>query len=274
MHSLRFAGKLFDAKGVRFTPTHSVKNGKRYRYYTSQAAVQRASDLPPITRFPAHQLEQLVLAQIVELLRKPEKWQTGIPNSPETSAAAERARDFAKTWLTLLAEKQHSFVREIMRRVIVGNGTVWIEVDRMNLLAALLQDPDYHPDSGEIIAPLSLVAKFNCMRRGNELRVLLPHRVDTVGSAPISSLVNLVARARDWYDQVAAGKARSISQLATQAGLGLRHTRRILQCATLSPEIVEALLSGRHRPDLTVNQILKTVPLGWQEQKRQILRIG
>ena len=32
-------GKIFDTNGVRFTPTHAVKNGKRYRYYTSQAVI-------------------------------------------------------------------------------------------------------------------------------------------------------------------------------------------------------------------------------------------
>ena len=33
-------GILFDAAGNRYTPTHAVKNGKRYRYYTSQAVIR------------------------------------------------------------------------------------------------------------------------------------------------------------------------------------------------------------------------------------------
>ena len=34
------AGKLFDDKGNRMSPSHSVKSGKRYRYYVSQAITQ------------------------------------------------------------------------------------------------------------------------------------------------------------------------------------------------------------------------------------------
>ncbi len=36
-----FTGILFDAAGTRYTPTHATKNGRRYRYYTSQAAIRK-----------------------------------------------------------------------------------------------------------------------------------------------------------------------------------------------------------------------------------------
>ena len=36
-------GKLFDNSGVPFTPTYAVKNGKRYRYYTSQSVIQHVA---------------------------------------------------------------------------------------------------------------------------------------------------------------------------------------------------------------------------------------
>ncbi len=36
-----FTGILFDAVGTLYTPTHANKNGRRYRYYTSQAAIKK-----------------------------------------------------------------------------------------------------------------------------------------------------------------------------------------------------------------------------------------
>ena len=50
------AGLLFDAEGTLYTPTHASKNGRRYRYYTSQAVIQKK--LPhAMPRIPAPDLE-------------------------------------------------------------------------------------------------------------------------------------------------------------------------------------------------------------------------
>ena len=47
-------GLLYDERSNRFTPAHAVKNGKRYRYYVSQAAIKNpgSSHVGPI-RIPA-----------------------------------------------------------------------------------------------------------------------------------------------------------------------------------------------------------------------------
>ena len=47
-------GLLYDDQGNRFTPSHAVKRGKRYRYYVSQAAIHhRATAKTGPTRIPA-----------------------------------------------------------------------------------------------------------------------------------------------------------------------------------------------------------------------------
>jgi DNA invertase Pin-like site-specific DNA recombinase len=85
-------GKLFDSTGVRFTPTHSAKDGKRYRYYTSQAAVRKIGTNPTIARFPAHELERVVMSQIHLLLQKASKCTVGMKNASSRDAAAEHAK--------------------------------------------------------------------------------------------------------------------------------------------------------------------------------------
>jgi site-specific DNA recombinase len=37
-------GLLKDTQGVSFTPTHCVKEGRRYGYYTSQAVIRKQGD--------------------------------------------------------------------------------------------------------------------------------------------------------------------------------------------------------------------------------------
>jgi site-specific DNA recombinase len=267
-------GKLFDSNGVRFTPTHSLKDGKRYRYYTSQTVVRRTGVRPGVTRFPAHQLEEFVLCQIHFLLQSPDKCTTGMKGTPHKDAFAERARDLAGTWSALETSKQHEFARNILKCVTVGQTTVWIEIDRDKLLATL------SPQNTEGTYALGtrksevikLTGELKVLRRGCEFRVLSPDSDSNPHRMPVPSLVNTVARAHDWYEQIVIGKIHSIGQLAQQTGLTRRYVRRILQCATLSPKIVEAFQVGKQRRDLTVKQILTDIPLDWKMQEKRIFQ--
>jgi DNA invertase Pin-like site-specific DNA recombinase len=52
-------GLLFDSDGNRYTPTHAVRKGKRYRYYTCQAVIQKQRKPAPTDRLPAAEIEEL-----------------------------------------------------------------------------------------------------------------------------------------------------------------------------------------------------------------------
>ena len=55
------AGKLFDDRGNRMSPSHAAKGGRRYRYYVSQAILQgRKDDAGSIVRVPAVEIERRV----------------------------------------------------------------------------------------------------------------------------------------------------------------------------------------------------------------------
>ena len=56
------AGKLFDDRGNRMTPTWAAKGGRRWRYYVSQAILQgRRQDAGSFARVPADAIESAVL---------------------------------------------------------------------------------------------------------------------------------------------------------------------------------------------------------------------
>jgi hypothetical protein len=59
-------------------------------------------------------------------------------NSPSKGAAAERIEELSRKWPKLGTSKQYEYVRNILRRVTVGQATVWIEVDKIGLLASFL----------------------------------------------------------------------------------------------------------------------------------------
>jgi site-specific DNA recombinase len=268
------SGKLFDSSGVRFTATHSVKKGKRYRYYTSQTVVRKAGTKPAITRFPAQELERFVISQIHLLLKDPGKCTAGMKDKPSKDAASERAKQLATEWPALEISKQQEFVGNILRVVKIGQTEVWIEIDKTKLLAQLLgrKLEALSPSRREKSDVLKLVGEFQVMRRGGELRVILPHGESGFERERVPSLVKAVARACGWYERIVAGEVTTMGQLARSSGLTRRYVRRILQCAHLSPQITEALLTGRHRPNLTLKEILRGVPINWQEQEQRILR--
>jgi site-specific DNA recombinase len=59
------SGRIFDACGNRMSPTHATKGDVRYRYYVSQAVLQRKPQAPAsLRRIPAAELEALVLAAL------------------------------------------------------------------------------------------------------------------------------------------------------------------------------------------------------------------
>src|SRR5438309_10482816 len=59
------SGRLFDNRGNRMSPTHANKGGVRYRYYVSQAVLQRKPQPSGlISRVPAAEIEALVVAAL------------------------------------------------------------------------------------------------------------------------------------------------------------------------------------------------------------------
>jgi site-specific DNA recombinase len=58
-------GRIFDDRGNRMTPSHSNKDGVRYRYYVSHAVLQRRKqDAWRVTRVPAIDLEKIVVEAV------------------------------------------------------------------------------------------------------------------------------------------------------------------------------------------------------------------
>jgi site-specific DNA recombinase len=54
-------GKIYDDQGNRMTPSHTLKKRVRYRYYVSQAVLQKGTAKPgSVTRVPAVEIETLV----------------------------------------------------------------------------------------------------------------------------------------------------------------------------------------------------------------------
>jgi len=86
------------------------------------------------------------------------------------------------------------------------------------------------------------------------------------------TLIRSVARAHHWFEQLKAGQARSIRDIAEREQLSTSYVMRYLRLAFLAPDIVEAILDGRQPPGISVRKLTnnKQLPSDWTEQ-RQLL---
>ncbi|WP_323019289.1 recombinase family protein [Pararhodobacter sp.] len=65
-------GLLFGPDGAAFSPTHTRKGGKLYRYYVSQTVLKHGAGASPIGRVPAGEIEAAVIDQLRAVFRQPE----------------------------------------------------------------------------------------------------------------------------------------------------------------------------------------------------------
>jgi len=108
-------------------------------------------------------------------------------------------------------------------------------------------------------------------RRGVEMRLIIDGDAGPAARVDLP-LLKATARAYRWSNDLLAGRARSIGEIAKQERLTGRHVRRVMRLAFLAPKIVEAIAEGRQPADLTtlaMTQRIELPPL-WSAQERAL----
>jgi site-specific DNA recombinase len=273
------AGLLYDEDGNRFTPSHAVKHGKRYRYYVSQAAIHhRPATMTGPTRIPAQEIEGVVCRRLQSLLSSPEQLLLAVGAPSEDAATSKEliiaGKQLAKLWLAKSPIEQREFLSNVIGRIVVCERSLEITVLQPALREALLgnrsaqltkQEPFL--DKGKNVFKLMIDARVK--RCGGEVRLLVPtDSANESPSRPVPSLIKAVARAHRWPEQIVQGELKGRLSIARCTGLDERYIGRVLQCALLAPDIVEAILDGHQPPDLSIQKLLKDIPLDWTAQRR------
>jgi hypothetical protein len=111
-------------------------------------------------------------------------------------------------------------------------------------------------------------------RSGRKL-VLAPDGTNTAG-APIfrhidNAMVKAVARAFRWREMLETGEYSTIREIAAAEKINESYVGRILQLTLLAPDIVEAILAGRQPAELTLNVLMRRLPVCWRLQRDAFL---
>src|SRR5207244_12335773 len=104
-------------------------------------------------------------------------------------------------------------------------------------------------------SPIELTTPVAFRRRGVEMRLVLPAVASQNDRSKCDpTLIKAIARGRAWFEELAAGRARSLRELAERDGITRRYVRRLVDLAFLSPELVEAILQGRQPVERTATR--------------------
>ena len=110
--------------------------------------------------------------------------------------------------------------------------------------------------------------------RGGRKIMLTPDgaRAVTQPAARIdNTMIKLIARGYRWHRLLSSGAYTSIDELGAAEKIDGSYVSRVPRLAYLSPTIVEAILAGRHPPQLTAKDLLKPFPMDWREQENNLL---
>ncbi len=268
------AGLLVDEFGNKLTATHAVKDGKRYRYYTSKPSAARGSHNQPVSayRIPASEIEAIVSREIATFLRDASRLTDalGIEKSkPEVIARArsvgvQLASEIDASLPGSLAET----MSEIVESVALAQGNVAISLKQRELRARLLGRVD-EPDEGA--APIEIAIAVQIARYGMANRLVVEGANSSrEGGVSDEPLIRAIACGRAWFDELASGKASSFGEIAERVGVTDRYVSRMVDLAFLAPDVVETMLNGDQRGSVSVKSLTVdgSMPSLWGEQRK------
>jgi hypothetical protein len=248
------AGRLFDERGNRMSPSHTNKAGVRYRYYVSQAVLQNKRQATgSIGRVPAAEIEALVMAALRNHLQANGPGQA---DNDRVDASCTRERELIERHVgqvTLTPSHIELHLRQCVQAVEpteaggqAGSSPPQASVTKISI-----------PWTSPVPAAVKGI-------------IHVPAHSTPMTPSRREALLIAIAKARNWVDDLAHGRAASLAAIARRHGKVERHVRLLAQLAFVSPRIVAAILDATAPAGLTVTALAHALPWSWAEQEQQI----
>jgi site-specific DNA recombinase len=266
---------LFDGEGHRMTPTHAVKNGRRYRYYVSRPLIVESHSDAVGLRIPAAEIEKIVTDRIRRLLSEPASVFAIIeahatePRRQQTLIA--RAKELAHEWGRTSPLRMRAIFLALLRRVEVDGDQVILHL-RPRRLTTLLDDhlASADPVLSDDEPTLLLSHPVHLRRAGKEVRMVIGH-TDPFAPPPKPnpSLIKAIGRAHHYHALLIKHGSGKFADLAKREKLHQSYFSQVLRLAYLAPDITTAILTGRQPEGLTATTPIEhaRLPLSRPEQR-------
>jgi site-specific DNA recombinase len=251
-------GLLYDDRGNRMSPSHANKKGVRYRYYVSQALLQkRQSEAGAICRIAAPEIEGLVVAAVRHQASKIDRTDA-LNSSPSPELSDHELVALHVERIVLKAKQIDITFRTIPTDAKQAN------VDALDMEDEVDRD---HPAPPTTLLQLPWTPTSSGARKGIAWK---PSAKANLDPETIETLLTAIAKARSWMDDLAEGRVGSFDDVALREDKVDRHVRFLAPLAFVSPRIVDAIASGSAPADLTVSSLARTLPHSWAAQERML----
>lgn len=270
-------GLIYDEEGNCFTPSHAVKNGRRYRYYVSQRVTKRGPTNPnEPSRIPAREIEGLILARLKKFFASPDEVVASLAleddDIPVTRQLVEAAGCYAKELDQHSAARVNEMLTAIALRITVRRQSVGLQLHKYAIRAKFLnqgREDRSQRDTGAQQELITLEISAVHQRCKGEMRMIVSGPAGNhPAQQPVRSLVKAISRAHEWVRRMENGELKDQRAIAAATGLDERYISHILPSAFLAPDIVQAILGGNHVVGVSLGALLKGIPLSWTEQRR------
>ena len=227
-------GLIFDDRGNTMSPVHANKKGVRYRYYVSQAIQQnRKDDVGSVGRVSAPDVERLVCNALTDANLSPDQ----------------------------IADRELVELR--VTRIVVR-----AEELSVSLRSRRNEDARANFD-GPVTDPVSqLSVPFVRTHLPTKGIARIPNNHGTIDARTRDTLLQSIARSRQWMDAILAGRTKSLTEIAAAESLAERYVLRLAPLAFVSPKIIQAIADGAAPAGLTVTRLTTSLPHDWAIQEQ------
>jgi site-specific DNA recombinase len=278
-HPSLLAGLVFDESGQRLTPTHTVKKGTRYRYYVSKSLVTGAAkDSAQGRRVPAGNLESLVVGKLRAFLADKGAILSAISDTAKIGAEQQRliarGRQVSDEFPTLSPDATRSSLMTLVQRIDITPEHVEIRVYRQglhDLLAAPSIEPTLVPPAPRNYDAdvVTFKVEAHLQRVGREMKLVVDNAENQAEADP--GLLRIIVRAHDFHERLIRDPDLTVPAIANQERLTIGYLSRLLRLPSLAPDIVTAIINGKHPPQLSAKRLMRLalkLPTDWAEQRK------
>ena len=228
------AGRIFDDRGNRMTPSHVRKRGIKYRYYLSSALLQGQPERAGgVSRISAAEIEGLVTRSVRDYLNQSD---------------------------------------EIEDTVLINTHVARIEVQAKQLVIELTNAKGIASKRSPGRNVLKVSWHKTPLRRRRE--ILVPasvprHHARAIRSENRALLIASIARGHRWLNELIADPTANAQSIATRDGCSVRKVNMTISLAFLAPDLVKAAIEGRLPHGMGVVR-LADLPAEWSRQHQML----